>query len=77
MDIGPPSFWDSPVCSSGSMGWSMVVGESVGWGWLLCQAVISASTLAGSVRSNHHLRMADSRSRSRAGLPKRISPFLP
>ena len=47
-----------------------------GNGCALCHSASALFNLAGSVFSNHHLRMANSSSRSQADLPKRISPFL-
>jgi hypothetical protein len=63
MDMGPPSFCDSPVCSSVSTGWSMIVGNAVFVGWLMCHLLISASTLPRILCS-------------RAGVSMRVSAFL-
>ena len=75
MDISPPNRRLAPVCNSSLIGCSITMGDG-GSGCDLCHSASALSNLAGSVFSNHHLRMANSSSRSQADLPKRISPFL-
>ena len=76
MDISPPNRRLAPVCNSSLIGCSITMGCGCGCGCALCHSASAAFSLAGSVFSNHHLRIANSSSRSQAGLPKLTNPFL-
>ena len=75
MDISPPNNRLAPVCNSSLIGCSITMGGG-GSGCALCHSASAAFSLAGNVFSNHHLRMANSSSRSQADLPKLTNPFL-